>query len=161
MTCVAHWEAFNVIFRWNILLFDLRVTLTYSLLFLLQTKQVLRGEHVSLLDLLFHLTYWKREHWSSLVNCLESVWYLNVILVYCSNSLSLSFSRLPEIILCAFKIYDLRRRLSSFNTVEFYSHNSKVGVELLFWCRINNSHRILTIKRVVKRHIFIQTVAFS
>ena len=75
--------------------------------------------------------------------------------------LSLSLSRLSEIILCVCKIYDLHRRLSSFNTVEFYSHNSKGGVGLLFWCKINNSHRILTIKRVVKRHIFIQTVAFS
>jgi hypothetical protein len=78
-----------------------------------------------------------------------------------SLSLSLSLSRLPEIILCVGKIYDLHRRLSSFNTVEFYSHNSKGGVELLFWCNINNSLSILTIKRVVKRHIFIQTVAFS
>ena len=134
MTCVAHWEAFNAIFRLNILLFDLRVTLTYRLLFLLQTKQILRGEILSLLDLLFHLTYWKKEHSSSIIHCLESVWYINVIFVYCSNSLSLSLclSRLLEIILCVCKIYDLQRRLSSFNAVEIYSHNSKGSVELFF-----------------------------
>jgi len=156
MTCVAHWEAFNMIFPWNILLFDLRVTLTCTLLFLPQTKQILRGELVCFLDLLFHLTYWKREHWSSTVNCLESVPQCDFRLLF---KLSHSFAR--NKILCVCKIYDLHRRLSLFNTMEFYSHNSKGSVGLLFWCRINNSHSILTIKRVVKRHIFIQTVAFS
>lgn len=129
----------------------------------LTSKANFTRRNVSLLDLLFYLMYWKRERWSSIVNCLESVWYLNVISVYCSNSLSLSLSLsfARNRILCVCKIYDLQRRLSSFKTVEFYGQDSKGSVELLLWCRINNSHGILTIKRVVNRHTFIQTVAFS
>jgi len=54
-------------------------------------KQISRGELVCFLDLLFHWTYWKREHWSSIVNCLESVPQCDLRLLF-----ELSLTRLPE-----------------------------------------------------------------
>ena len=132
-------------FRWNILLFSLTVTVTYSSLFLLPTNQILRGYLVPLLDLLFHSKYWKREYWSSTVNSPESVWYpeiLNVIFAYRLNSLC----RLPETEFYMFvkstTYIDVYLRLTPWDFIATVWNGS---VKLWFWCRINNRQRILKI----------------